>query len=336
MAIYYVSATASGGGNGSIGNPWTLAEAISGAANGDEVNVQQGVYTSNVAITQPAGTLFRGYAVTPGDEGQFTLQMTSSLSGGYAWTLGGSLRALENVILTSSATPSPRGIRLTGDSRLSNCHVLDWTEFDAISNSGTGTLDKCLLDSTKSGSEQAASRSLSKCSQRRFGANEHGLDRCVAVAKSGAIQDSFVVTFRSDAVNCVSINSPGRGFFAQFPANQMFRDCISINDSIAFASGSANVIVRCVNCFQFGATTVSQNIINPDITTLAADPFVDSANLDLRLTNQAKASVYGQRLKAIMVNLVEVPGIVTDSLSELLSGSAGFTGIRGTSRRLGA
>jgi hypothetical protein len=116
----------------------------------------------------------------------------------------------------------------------------------------------------------------------------------------------------------------------------MFRDCISINDSIAFAAGSANAIVRCLNCFQFGAGTVSQNIVDADITTLAANPFIDSANLDLRLTDAAKSSIYGTRLKAIMAGLVDVPGITTDLLEELTSGgAAGFTGISGAKRTLG-
>lgn len=61
----------SDGGDGSSGNPWTLAEAIAAAAAGDRVNVLVGSYALGAA-TFPTGTVaapivFRGYHETVGD-----------------------------------------------------------------------------------------------------------------------------------------------------------------------------------------------------------------------------------------------------------------------------
>lgn len=71
----YVSALAGGSGDGSIGNPWTLAQGTAGAVAGDRVNIKaDGTYaltTSTLSVTG-AGTaakpiIFRGYSSTIGD-----------------------------------------------------------------------------------------------------------------------------------------------------------------------------------------------------------------------------------------------------------------------------
>ena len=60
---------------------------------------------------------------------------------------------------------------------------------------------------------------------------------------------------------------------------------------------------------------------------MAADPFEDSANLDFRLTTAAKAAAYANQLKAIMAGQVDVPGITTDSLADLVGGGGGASGV---------
>ena len=71
FATYWVTAGASGGGDGSSGNPWTLSEAFSNASAGDIVNVQSGTYTGtytiNVNGTSANPILFRGYDATAND-----------------------------------------------------------------------------------------------------------------------------------------------------------------------------------------------------------------------------------------------------------------------------
>lgn len=69
----YVTATATGGGNGSLGNPWTIQEAAAAAVAGDRINVKAGTYAltstfspaNNGTPTNPIE--WRGYTATPGD-----------------------------------------------------------------------------------------------------------------------------------------------------------------------------------------------------------------------------------------------------------------------------
>jgi len=73
----YVTDAAGGGGVGTSGDPWTLAEALTSAVAGDRVNVQSdGPYSLGADTISNAGTaaalvIFRGYNSTIGDlEGQ--------------------------------------------------------------------------------------------------------------------------------------------------------------------------------------------------------------------------------------------------------------------------
>lgn len=75
LAERYVSALATGGGDGSIGNPWTLTEAFANVAVNTRVWVKRdGTYllppggtTLNVTPTFSAPVVFTGYRNTPGD-----------------------------------------------------------------------------------------------------------------------------------------------------------------------------------------------------------------------------------------------------------------------------
>lgn len=69
----YVTDAAGGGGAGTEGDPWTLAEGLDQAAAGDRVNIQSdgaysiGATTQTNAGTQAASICFRGYNSTIGD-----------------------------------------------------------------------------------------------------------------------------------------------------------------------------------------------------------------------------------------------------------------------------
>jgi hypothetical protein len=69
----YVTSAASGGGDGSSGSPWTLAEAFSNASAGDRVNIQSdAAYSSGAVTLTNSGTsaqaiCYRGYNSTIGD-----------------------------------------------------------------------------------------------------------------------------------------------------------------------------------------------------------------------------------------------------------------------------
>ena len=62
MAIYYASSLATGGGNGSLGNPWTLQEGADGTLASDELRIMaDGIYypTAGVVSTVTASIDFR-------------------------------------------------------------------------------------------------------------------------------------------------------------------------------------------------------------------------------------------------------------------------------------
>lgn len=69
----YVTSTAGGGGDGSSGSPWTLAEAFANAVAGDRVNIQSdGSYSITGGTVSNTGSLnnpivFSGYNVVIGD-----------------------------------------------------------------------------------------------------------------------------------------------------------------------------------------------------------------------------------------------------------------------------
>ena len=67
----YVADTATGGGTGTLADPWTFDEGVNNCAAGDRINVKAGNYTIT-ANTTAAGQMqnimvWRGYTTTPGD-----------------------------------------------------------------------------------------------------------------------------------------------------------------------------------------------------------------------------------------------------------------------------
>jgi hypothetical protein len=63
----YVSSLAAGGGDGSVGSPWTLVEAAAAAVAGDRVNIKaDGTYTLGADLTLPSGTWNVGTIVFDG------------------------------------------------------------------------------------------------------------------------------------------------------------------------------------------------------------------------------------------------------------------------------
>lgn len=103
MAEYYVSSQASGGGDGSEGDPWTIAEATAGHAAGDTIyvkadgtyNVQDGSSDSILNIqtigTTQAPVFWRAYSSTISDGGIVTFDAQSTLSYGITSAVGGSV-----------------------------------------------------------------------------------------------------------------------------------------------------------------------------------------------------------------------------------------------------
>jgi hypothetical protein len=139
----YVTATASGSGDGSLANPWTLSQAMSGALGGDIINIQQGNYsavtttlTCSLNSSPSMPIIFRGYKTTPGDgylgrNADGTLITTNfptiPMTGSGRFTFSGSNVILECVEFTRSGTTTTSCLNLGTRIWFHRCKVTDST-----------------------------------------------------------------------------------------------------------------------------------------------------------------------------------------------------------------
>ena len=134
----YVTATAGGGGDGSSGTPWTLAEAIAAAAGSDRVNVKVGTYTLAADATfATAGTTtapiwWRGYTTTIGDLDAAggarvvgtNLPRIDADTATDQVVISGAYQIFSNIGVTSICTDSGGAVNVTGGNiRLIRCNI---------------------------------------------------------------------------------------------------------------------------------------------------------------------------------------------------------------------
>jgi hypothetical protein len=120
MTAYYVDSQASGGGDGSSGAPWTLAEAASGVSAGDVVNVHAGTYQRTSTLSLPdhgadptSPIIFRGYSDTPGDATAPVATITSAVGMTSRLQVSGDFYRLENIEIAGAVCTF--GVVVTGD-----------------------------------------------------------------------------------------------------------------------------------------------------------------------------------------------------------------------------
>ncbi|MCB9849128.1 MAG: right-handed parallel beta-helix repeat-containing protein [Phycisphaerales bacterium] len=119
----YVTNSASGGGDGSVGDPWTLDEAAANASAGDRVNVLTGTYIRSATLepandgTRDGPVVWRGYTTTPGDANVPVVTLDSDGSGIRILDCAKAYHRFECIAVTGNGSGGPIawGMVLDGD-----------------------------------------------------------------------------------------------------------------------------------------------------------------------------------------------------------------------------
>lgn len=145
----YVTQAAGGGGDGSSGNPWTLAEGFANIAAGEILNVQSdGAYSIGADSITNAGTtssliVVRGYNSTIGDLANQGYNSDGSLdTTNYPdITLTGTLTGNANVVLQNLNFSGALSTRLIGSSSVDRWAMVEC----AVTNSQSNASASCVL-----------------------------------------------------------------------------------------------------------------------------------------------------------------------------------------------
>ncbi len=321
----YVSSLAGGGGDGSQGTPWTLAEAIANAAGGDRVNVlDSGVYTLAGSITFPNGTnenpiQWRGYLSAIGDQedvgrpsptAALTVTGFPIIDGGanFNITLGqysqfinihftcaGNRATVVNKeyasmwrCLCENTHATGAGVFGFNGSANNDTHVYD-CDFSISSNSDTAIA--CRLG--KSGAHGCRAWNDTNKNGRAFqtASNPCSFVDCICfnVTRAFMVQAGGVFIDRCTAYGV------GTGvYMADATAPYMITDNIFYSISAYVFGGSDGAAAMMINNASGSVTSGQIDTANlgsvleeKDAITLTADPFVDAAGEDFRLNGVA-------------------------------------------------
>lgn len=172
----YVSSLAAGGGDGSVGSPWTFDEAVNAVTNGQRVNVKDdGIYTilggaASYAWVDAArcGTpalpvMWRGYTTTIGDGGKARLRNGGSVK---YLTLTGDIDSKYNLVVRDFDIEFAGATHAVGVVRAENCGVFINCRIAQTTASGAsllycvsgqrGAFFGCLFENAHTGSVASA------------------------------------------------------------------------------------------------------------------------------------------------------------------------------------
>jgi hypothetical protein len=316
VATYYVSATAPGGGDGSIGSPWTLAEFFTGTVNND-YGICSGTFDLSSALTvtgsrQLIGTTGAKFRATANIANQMLILSTNSVIRGFEIDLNGT---------TSGA------INAGANVQVAECAIYGATAFTAALIVGSGAFSRCRIYNCAS--SQAANGIMITCTSFF----ESSIYACTTV--------NAVVPLVCDyLMSSVVLNWTGFGMRAARAARNAIvcgvsttrgalqtgtNQQVEVREAI-FIGGAGSAVAASSGTEVFGDlfTDLTINSTFPDLVqTSITNPFTDYTANDLRLTANALASVNADILRSIMIHFVDVPGPTFDSLSALLGGSGG-------------
>jgi hypothetical protein len=249
MATYYVSATAPGGGDGSVGNPWTLAEAValqgSSIVGADTVEMSSGVYSRSTQVSLTHGTWIG--AANAGTIIRASAGMTSIVDLGAGMAGARQLRLEANgntitqclivrqgsLIQNIETSGGTTGINLT---RADGPAISRLRAEDAVSNRISGVTGVVIINSFANGGI-AGSVSVSSCVIR--GAVSGGNAKVYRSVVGGAPVSGIIDSIIADGASSIlrdEIGTPvSLGFdpFIDFNANDLRLSSAALSSSYA-------------------------------------------------------------------------------------------------------
>lgn len=319
----YVSSLAGGGGDGSSGTPWTLAEAVSSAAAGDRINIKaDGTYnvTSPGLTVSAAGPIFwRGYTSTIGDGGKATIDGGSSGASYRIVTVSASNHQFQDLkFQNNGATGSAEGFYISAnENAIIRCVFTGMRGYGIYTTNIAHYIEceayGCNLSNTAGGaagiginlSGSACVRCISH--DNTAGANAHGFEadggiilyRCISESNTGNGSFSTGDT-TSTMVHTEFYNNTLSGILFSNPSDMLLTlyNCNFVNNSrYGFEFGNS---FSCSGVFLntgFGSGTQANDLGNIEGTTMegtneigtinyasGVTPWTDPANGDFRIS----------------------------------------------------
>lgn len=315
----YVDASASGGGTGTQASPWTFSEALTNASAGDRVNVKVGTYVGDNTVMTAGGTrdnpiVFRGYQTTIGDlddnnenlsDGTEIPFITGNVDGGgfnncdYTFVnhLSFKTTAVYNVNgwrmllnygyvrrckflsdASGQGSVSSRACSIAGNTSVYDCYISSTssTNYSLVNGLALHSIGNTIIYTGGSGFGGAG-----LAAQHSFNNTYVNLGNAISVAYATYNINVNSCTF----YNCITGFKTNNADYnrTRTITNCYFANCVTGIDSHLTDNSGFNVI----NCgFYNNTNNVSGNVpllVNPRYDS--SDPFVDSANYDLRLVS---------------------------------------------------
>lgn len=314
MATYYVATTGTGSGVGSQADPFVLSQVDGFGVFGDVIFFAPGTYDTAETVTVARRVSWQ--ASEP--DNRPVIRATAPFAGAVLVDRGNESASLESFVLECS---SLCGAADFGAAFISRCEFRD-----VVTSYGARAGKICQTEIHKLDSVQHATVTTQGVESVLVVAPYNGVGR-LAFTTSGMTTCSVVAGgitgVSGGSVNVVVIGSQANAFSISAATKAQLKNCIAVNCG-SFQLGVSLAGHMFFGCMEFGSSTPAADA-PADFISESADPFVDSANLDLRLTEAAKAAPYADRLKAIMARLQDVPGITVDSLADLFGGGGGTT-----------
>jgi hypothetical protein len=319
MATRYVSALASGSGDGTQGNPWTLAQAFAGAASGDVVEMAaDGIYSRSTTLT-PTNRLWTLCGPSTG-----SLPVIQAAAAGINLFNTDNALGLNYERLRVEASGFPTSIAIGAAGGASNTSIRDCeiTGFNMPLSLDRANVEGCLIEPVEGSASQviisngvsvAVINSQLKTTNGILGASSPGtiFSRCLVQARSSAAGNTndrhFDVAFPFPIPieqNIFTRRNTGRtNYFLHVRSDNspnyqtmVIRNCIICHVSLLAqnVTGSGTCPrIRFENCaFYDVADDGNCAAEKVNCITLSASPFVNAAAGDFRLTAAAAAQLY--------------------------------------------